>query len=187
MTYQSELPLGVQLCSSSYVPGNDPNANSGSFAIGKMTLVRQGDGVRREYCWGVLKVESPPDISTGGPAYNFRDYDGASNCKHLYSTAYKQNEAGAIDCPLADGTRRGRILLEFSEEGSWDVFIYYRATLNRTSSAFLGITIEGEDGSPVTVWHTWNQRGYGEGEEGYVTVPVGSGIIFKRGPTNGPE
>lgn len=174
-------PPGVQLCSESYVPGHDPDKWAGSIALGWMELTRQSDGRTVRKCWGELLIESPDGT------FSWRDYDRETNCKHLYTTGYKQNEAGQIDCPLADGSRRGRAFMEFSEEGLWDLVIMSRCTTNRTSQAWVGMTLH--DGQ--THWMIWNQRGYGVGEEGYIPVPIAQGLMFKKtevaGGSSGPN
>lgn len=166
-------PPGVQLCSGSYVPQHDPSEKAGSIAVGYFLLTRQSDGAKVKTCWKDLLIESPDG------AYNWRDYDNENNCKHLYTTAYKNNESGQIDCPLADGTRRGRAFLQFEEDGLWDLSIMARCTNNRTSSAWIGLTLH--DGQ--THWLTWNQRGSGVGEEGYIEVPIMTDLMFKKTET----
>lgn len=170
----SGLSPGVAVMTSCYVPGHAITEPSGSIAISYVLFREQTSGVEFKYCWGQMSIESPAHQSTGGYGYNWRDYDGDSNCHHLYTTAYPENEAGVIDCPHADGTRRGKASIGFAQPGTWDVWVGYRATPNRTSRAWLSITL----GDGVSHWYQWNQRGNGVGDEGYVEVPVGQGLTF---------
>jgi len=171
-------PVGVVVttghdCSWYPVPRNN---HYGSISCGRVSFLNEETGQMITY-----------DPYTS-PAY-WEAVDGADNWSkgfgkvkdgvwvggHYYTTAHVENDGGSN--PTADGTRRGRAVIPFSQDGVWSVVIDIRATNNR-GSALLGLTRAGTDGT-VTDWYSWDQTGSGEYDGGYHSVTVATGVRFE--------
>jgi len=149
----SGWPIGVVLCTPSYVSGQ--GTGGGSIAIGWVKFVEQNTGMVLSYhCTDARLQYHSPD----GADNWFRASNGHSSNiwhePHWYTTRSPENN------PLADGTRRGAVAVPFNQPGSWVVHWYARFTPNRTTRAWLGFTVPyGEGGDTITYWWKWNQQG----------------------------